>query len=67
MCALKSFKVIDKDCIVLIDDFLNRKSYHILLDYYDIIEKGERMAALKKKENINIPDNLLTKYENDVR
>mgnify|MGYP003387738527 CR=1 FL=1 len=67
MCALKSFKVIDKDCIVLIDDFLNRKSYHILLDYYDIIEKGERMASLKKKENINIPDDLLKKYENDVR
>ena len=33
MCALKSLQVIDKDCIVLIDDFLNRKSNHILLYY----------------------------------
>jgi hypothetical protein len=67
MCALKSYKVIDDNCVVLIDDFLNRKSYHLLLDYYDIIEKGDRMVALKKKENIKISDDLLKKYENDVR
>lgn len=67
ICALKSYQVINTNCIVLIDDFLNRKSYHILLDYFDIVEKGDRMVALKKKRNLNIPLELLNQYNNDVR
>jgi hypothetical protein len=27
------------DCVIAFDDFLNRPYYHIVLDYYDIIEK----------------------------
>jgi hypothetical protein len=67
MCALKCCKVINKNCIVLIDDFFNRKSYHVLFDYFDIIEKGERMVALKKKENAVISDEILQNFENDSR
>ena len=67
ICALNAHKVIDKNCIVLIDDFLNRKAYHILLNYYDIIEKGERMIVLRKKENCIVSDEILEKYKNDCR
>lgn len=67
LCALKSCKVINKNCVVLFDDFLNRKSYHVLLDYFDIIEKGDRMVALKKKENAVISDEILEKFKNDCR
>ena len=67
MCALKTFNLIDDNCIVLIDDFRNRKSYHVLLDFYQIVEYGERMVALKKKNNTIIPQHIFQKYENDVR
>lgn len=67
ICALKCHSVIQESCIILIDDFLNRDSYHILLNYYDIIEKGDKMVALRKKKNVFISKELLKKYETDVR
>lgn len=65
-CCLKSFNVIDSNCFIIFDDFLNRKQYHIVLDYFDIIEKTKDnvMVVLKKKENIKeIPTSLIKKYE----
>jgi hypothetical protein len=64
-CCLKCFDVINDDCYIIFDDFLNRKNYRVILDYYDIIEKTEdkRMVVLRKKKNISIPDELIKKYE----
>jgi hypothetical protein len=65
-CCLKCFNVINDDCLIAFDDFLQREDYHIVLDYYDIIEKTEdnNMVILKKKSNINnVPINLINKYE----
>lgn len=65
-CCLKSFNVINNNCLIAFDDFLNRKAYHIVLNYYDIIEKTDdnRMVILKKKTNINcIPKDVIEKYE----
>jgi len=65
-CCLKCFDVINDDCVILFDDFLNRPHYHIVLNYYDIVEKttDNRMVALKKKKNINGPGlNVIKKYE----
>jgi len=65
-CCLKSFSVISSECVVVFDDFLNRHKYHVVLDYYDILEKtvDERMVILKKKKNIiSIPDDIIKKYE----
>ena len=48
------------------DDFFNRPYYHIVLDYYNIIEKTQdnRMVVLKKKNNIqSIHIQLIEKYE----
>lgn len=59
-CALKCLEL--DNAIVLIDDFLDRPYYHIVLDYYDIIEKGERMVCLKKKDKVPPPD-VIKKYE----
>jgi hypothetical protein len=68
-CALKAFNVIDENCVILFDDFLNCIEYHIILNYYEIIEKtsDNRMVALKKK-NINLYSKqllkeLIEKYE----
>lgn len=65
-CCLKCFSVISNDCFIAFDDFLKRQEYHIVLDYYDIIEKtiDESMVILKKKKDVNsISDELIKKYE----
>ena len=60
-CCLKCFDVINDCCYVIFDDFLHRKKYHIILDYYDIVEKTEdkRMVVLRKKNNVSIPADLI--------
>ena len=64
-CCLKCYDVIKDDCLVAFDDFLDRPTYHIVLDYFDIIEKTKdnSMAILKKKKNVTIPKTLIEKYE----
>ena len=65
-CCLKCFDVINSECLIAFDDFLNRKQYHIVLDYYDIVEQttDKRMVILRKKTNIlSIPKEIIEKYE----
>jgi hypothetical protein len=64
-CSLKLFGQVSNDCVIAFDDFLDRKHYHIILDYYDIIEKTENnsLVILRKKQGINIPIELIAKYE----
>lgn len=60
-CALKC--LILENAVILIDDFLNRPYYGIILNYYDVIEKGDRLVCLKKKQNVSVPIELIKKYE----
>jgi hypothetical protein len=66
-CCLKCFDLIQDDCLIAFDDFLNRPGYHIVLDYYDIVDKSKDniMAILKKKKTItNGPSKeLIEEYE----
>lgn len=65
-CCLKCFDVINSDCFIAFDDFLDRKQYHIVLDYFNIVEKtkGKRMVILQKKPNVpSIPGDIIKKYE----
>ena len=66
-CCLKSFLVINNNCLILFDDFLNRPVYHIVLEFFDIIDKtiDNSMVVLKKKliVNINKLHNLIKQYE----
>lgn len=65
-CCLKCFDVISDECLICFDDFLNRQQYHIVLDYYDIIEKtiDNRMVIIKKKKEIDyVPIDIIHKYE----
>ncbi len=65
-CCLKCFDVIQNECLIAFDDFLDRPHYHIVLLYYDIIERtnDNRMVILKKKPNIvSVSEELIKKYE----
>ena len=66
-CCLKCVDLINSECFIAFDDFLNRPYYHIVLDYYDIIEQtaDNRMVILKKKSNISVPREVIEKYELD--
>jgi hypothetical protein len=64
-CLLKLYNLISEDCVILFDDFINRKFYNIVLDYYYIIEKGldNRMVVMKKKPGLTVNKKLIEKYE----
>jgi len=64
-CCLKLFSQIDDACIVVFDDFLNRKYYHVVLDYYKIIKQttDNIMVVLQKKQCVAPSDELIEKYE----
>jgi hypothetical protein len=64
-CCLKCFEIIKDSCLIVYDDFLNRPEYHIVLRYFDIIDKtiDNRMVILKKKTNVTVPKELIEKYE----
>ena len=65
-CCLKCFDVIGSDCVIAFDDFLDRPQYHVVLQFYEVIEKtiDKRMVILKKKALENGPSKeLIEKYE----
>ena len=63
--CLKCYDIINNNCLILFRRFLNRPQYHIVLEYFDIVEKtiDNRMVILKKKANVNIPKEVIEKYE----
>jgi protein O-GlcNAc transferase len=65
-CCLKCFDIINQDCLIVFDDFLDRPKYHVVLDYYDIVEHttDTSMVILQKKKGIQlIPEELIKQYE----
>lgn len=64
-CCLKCFDIMNNDCVIAFDDFLDRPKYHIVLDYFNIVEQtsDNRMVILKKKMDVSVPHELITKYE----
>lgn len=64
-CCLKCYDIIRDNTFIIFDDFINRPYYHIILYFYNIIEKtnDNRMVVLQKKKNMKIPIELIKKYE----
>ena len=65
-CCLKAFDLIHEDCIIIFDDFLSRPQYHVVLEYFNVVDKTQdnQMVVLKKNKNISqIPIELIQKYE----
>ena len=64
-CCLKCYDIINDNCLIAFDDFLNRPEYLVVLNYFDIIDKTQdnRMVILKKKMNKIIPKKIIAQYE----
>ena len=64
-CCLKLFEQIKDDCIIAFDDFLDRKQYHIILDYYTIVEqtRNNSLVILRKKNCSPPSSELINQYE----
>lgn len=64
-CCLKCFNVVSDDCKIIFDDFLTRPYYHVVLNYYEIIDKtsNNRLVVLKKKNTVAPSRELIFKYE----
>ena len=62
-CGLDIINKIRNDTIVLIHDYINRKSYHILEEYYLKLETWDTLVAFIKRPNVNfIPIEIYNKY-----
>jgi hypothetical protein len=64
-CCLKLIGQINENCIVIFDDFLDRPQYHIILDYFTIIEQTENNSLVVLQWDVgSVPSlELIEKYE----
>jgi hypothetical protein len=64
-CCLKCYDVVSDQCVILFDDFLMRPHYHIVLEYFTIVEQtaDKCMVVLKKKAGVSPPKELIERYE----
>nr|QOI90596.1 hypothetical protein HWQ62_00465 [Pyramimonas orientalis virus] len=64
-CCLKCFDVIRDDCLIAFDDFFIRPKYHVVLDFYEVVEtsKDKHMVILRKKKDVSMDKDLIRKYE----
>ena len=66
-CCLKCFNMLDENAFIAFDDFLNRPTYHVVLNYFEIVEKtaDKTMVILKKRVTNAPPAELIEKYEKE--
>lgn len=61
--ALKLHQAISDATIVAFDDFLIRKHYHLVLDYYKVLDEGKTMVILQRDPAKVPPMELIRQYE----
>lgn len=64
-CCLKLIGQINDNCIVIIDDFLDRPQYHIILDFFTILEQTDNKSLVVLQWKVgSVPSlELIKKYE----
>jgi len=65
-CLLSMFNYIKDNTVILFDDYKNRKHYHILEEYYDIVQQIDIMVVFKKKIKVD-PRKDIKRYILDPR
>ena len=55
-CCLKSFSSLDENSYICFDDFLNRSNYHVVLDYFKIVDQTvDKCMVILQKKNVENP------------
>jgi hypothetical protein len=64
-CCLKCFDVVTSECRIVFDDFLTRPYYHVVLDFYEIVDQTEdRCLVVLQKKDVPPPSSeLIARYE----
>jgi hypothetical protein len=67
-CALRAFAHMDPtDSVLLMHDYFDRSQYHVIERYFDIVDRAERMVAMKRKSDVTeIPAEEMQKYREIV-
>lgn len=62
-CALKAHGWLSATATLVFDDFWIRPQYHLILDYFDVVERIDTIAVLKPKKHMVVPAPLIQRYE----
>lgn len=62
-CALNIFDKISDSAFVVIDDYITRKQYHKVEEFYEMLEHGHQLAVFQKRNVLPPSQDLLRKYE----
>ena len=62
-CALKAHGWLSDTARLIFDDFWIRPQYHIVLDYFTVVDRLGTAAILRRKTDRSVPIDLISKYE----
>jgi hypothetical protein len=68
-CCLDIYDKISDSTVIFFHNFRDRKYYHEVLHFYNVIESGETVFVLQKKSNISLVaiQTMREKYVEDFR
>eukprot|EP01083_Nonionella_stella_P084645 234367_1 len=67
-CALRALKYVDEKSFVVIHDFFDRPHYHVVLKFYEVVQKSKTLAVLKKRSDFDhVDEKLYEEYIQDFR
>ncbi|MCL2443028.1 MAG: hypothetical protein FWD13_06110 [Treponema sp.] len=61
-CFLYSLLKVKDDAVLMFHDFWNRRHYHAVLKYIDVIDRANSLMVCRKKNNVS-NDEILNEYE----
>lgn len=62
-CALKAHGWLSDTATLVFDDFWIRPQYHLILEFYTLLERIDTIAVLRRKTDIHVPIELIKTYE----
>lgn len=67
--CLKCYDILKDTCLIAFDDFWPRPHYHIVLDFFEVVESttNHHMVVLRKKPKRSPSKELIELYEKDPR
>ena len=59
----------DENSVLIFDDYVSRKEYHVLQDFFYSLETIDNMKLFKKRDDVNFEnvDKMIEEYKHDYR